>query len=536
MRMTGLLVILGLTASLEGGTVRIVAPAAGEDAGPRLREAIWQATSDGGPSRIELEAGRYVIATAADANWHVVIGGAVDLTLAGRRDETHIVFRDPARGGFFVTDGDRVGIENITIDYDPLPFTQGVILAVDTQAGTIDFQVDDGFPSPNEPWFTIEPPYRPFGMAFDPIARRLKSGVSDFFFVDQVRRAADAWTLRLDETEAPKAATLAAGDRFVLLARHGHGAFRFDNVRHGLMNQVTVHASPSLTVAMIDCHAMTVRGLRVTMPEGGRRLIASNGDGIHCQNNRTGPRIEDCLFEGLSDDGINIYATPIIVRQVINPSQVIVSGAPVRVGDRLQILDPRAGVIRGEPTVMAVDDLRVTFDTPVPGLVSEEDHHSADTIYNLSACGSGFVIRNNHLRNHRRNGLLLRGGDGVIEGNTFEHPAGFAIHACNEPEWPEGPAPWGLLVRGNTFIGGAYAGGYGNSPMTASIVMRGTGIGRAAEGRILRDLRIEKNRFIDPPSNRSLSIGSARGVVTDESADRVVTFNVEDLRFESPAP
>jgi hypothetical protein len=484
-----------------------------------------------GAKRINLAAGRYVVQSGHDANWFFVIGNATDLTLSGQGDSTQIIFRDPTRGGFLVAGGIGVAIENLAVDYDPPPMTQGTILAV--HDGSFQMQLDAGFPSLAEPWFTIDRPAPNMAMVFDPRTRRLKAHAPDYLFVASWRESEPGvWTLQLADDERHKTAMLSPGDRFVVMARRGNGTFRFQNMQYGALRNVTIHASPSLAVALIGCDAMAVQTMRIEIAPGSDRLIASNGDGIHCQNNRTGPRVEDCLFEGLGDDAINIYATPMFVREVIDASRVVIDGVMPRVGDRVQTLEPQRGIVRGRPQVIAVDAQMITFASPVDGMAV------GDTLYNLSACGAGFVIRNNHMRNHRRNGALLRGGDGVVEGNTFEHVGGFGVCAGNEPGWPEGPAPWGLVVRNNTFIGGGEPQGYGHG---AAIVIHGAGIGRAAEGMIIHDLHISNNRFTDPPGQTAISITSAHRIVIEnnragDDPARVHTFNTDDVRIDALSP
>jgi hypothetical protein len=70
---------------------------------------------------------------------------------------------------------------------------------------------------------------------------------------------------------------------------------------------------------------------------------------VHCQQNRDGPVIEDCYFEGMADDAINIYAPPNVLREIREPTQWLISpGCIVLPGDRLQVLDPQTGRVRGE--------------------------------------------------------------------------------------------------------------------------------------------------------------------------------------------
>lgn len=527
---------------LPANLIRLSPPADGADAATALRDAIAQAQALGPGARVELDAGRFIIESFADENWSIVIGNAHQFTLAGQGPETEIIFRDPRRGGIFVAGGSGVIVRDLTVDYDPPPFTQGTIVAVDLDAGTFDLRVDEGYPSPDAPWFATGDPPRNMAVAFDAHQRRLKAGAPDFYIVGgwQAHPATpNVWTIRLCDDERNKTSSLSPGDRFALLSRRGNGAFRFNGTVDSTLENVTVHASPSLTVALAACSDMTIRNLRVTYRAGSDRLIASTGDGLHVQQNRVGPIIQNCLFEGLCDDAVNIYAPPMIVRRVLSPSEVeVTASADVRIGDTLQIFDPRAGIVRAEPKVLAVRDVRdlraMTFDHPVDNIVAGEDHRSADTIYNLSACGAGYVITGNHMRNHRRFGLLLRAGGGVISDNTFENLGGWSICIGNEPSWPEGPAGADWLIRGNRFIAGAYSAGYGDSPFSASIVIQGMSLAGIPPTPLLSSVRIEDNHFTASPGG-AVALRSVRNVVlrrnrtAEGNPPRVITEHVEEV-------
>ena len=480
------------------------------DARDAIRQAIDAAVKAGPGAEVRLGPGRFNVNLPPGEKqhpWCFTLGGVKGLVIRGETGKTEIVFKNPASGGFFFSDCTDVFLKDLIFDYDPVPYTQGLIKSVDTGSGSFDLELEAGYPSLGEPWFKPEAGYDQLGLLFDARERHLKFGAPDFFIMggyEPVKDREQLWCVRLKEAERGKAASMAVGDRFALLARGGQGFSHFGNCTHSGLEGVTVHASPSLTVRLIACDGMELRGFSIAYRPGTTRLMASNGDGIHCQRNTRGPLVEGCLFEGLGDDAMNIYAPPLIVRQVFAHDQLLVAGGvPVRVGDQLQILDPQAGKIRAAVKAVEVKETaegsRIRLERPVEGMRAGADHRSADTIYNLSACGAGAVIRGNTMRWHRRHGVLLRGSHCLIEGNRFEMNGGFGVVLGNEPEWPEGPVPFDVTVRGNQFIGGGYCAGYGDSPLGASVMVRAAGIGRLAEERAIHNLTIEGNQFTDPP-------------------------------------
>lgn len=102
-------------------------------------------------------------------------------------------------------------------------------------------------------------------------------------------------------------------------------------------------------------------------------------------------------------------ATNLVVREIRSPTQWLVSpGALILPGDRLQVLDPRTGRVRGEAKVTDVKIQQRAFlievGRAVEGLTAGADHRTGDTLYNLDGCGAGFQIRRNHMNGNHGGG------------------------------------------------------------------------------------------------------------------------------------
>ena len=216
----------------------------------------------------------------------------------------------------------------------------------------------------------------------------------------------------------------------------------------------------------------------------------------------------------MADDAINIHARGSIVLAQPAPNQLRVNeGGTVRhrVGDRLQLYDPEAGRIRTDSLVLTgvVRDrtgtlltLNEAVETVVTGSTAQESDH----LFDLDACGAGAIIRNNTFGYHRGRSVLLKTTDCVVEANTFGNREGWGISMQQLQGWSEGPAAQRVTIRGNTFEGSPQAG------WSPSIFIQPTNrSGAPAEGRPVRDIRIEDNVFINPP-NGVLSAWSVNGL------------------------
>jgi hypothetical protein len=512
------------------------------DASDGIRAAIAAAQASGQPAEVILEAGAYRVRPAAPRQACFSIDQATNLVVRGAGQSTRMVITDPAAGGLSFGRCQQVSVRDLVLDYDPVPFCQGTIRAVDGQAGSFDLEVEHGYSTPDaENFVNAIEPYGKWGMILDPATRRIRSGTPDHFMTPRwEHREGRVWRFfTADEHHRRNLGYMRVGDAYVHLAR-GHGSAVFAQGCDGIsIVQVTVYAAPGLAVGLVGNRGeIQVRRLEVRIAPGSTRLLSANADGVHCQQNRSGPVIENCYFEGMADDAINIYTPPNILRELRSPTQWLVSpGALILPGDRLQVLNPKTGRWRGEVKVVDAKGERrahlITLDHSIEGAVAGADHRTADTLYNLDACGAGFLIRSNHMNGNRRYGCLLRAGGGIVEDNTFADTTGAGVVLANEPDWPEGPVPWGITIRRNRFIRGGTCLGYADSPHGAALALRPARLGHGlADAEAIRDVVIANNEFLDHAGSAIFLGGAANIIVRD---NRITASLNADRRRNGPS-
>ena len=434
------------------------------------------------------------------AGYAVEVYNCRGLTIEG--DEATIIITEPDHGAFLLRGVEDCIVRGITIDYDPLPFTQGTIVAVNPSAQTFDLALQDGYPSLNESYFASAS--GPWGMIFDPTERHLKEGTPSHVWMASWQHLSGepGRVFRLTPSYGGNVNYMTPGDRFVQLARaSGSGVHLFD-ARNCRVEDVTVHAGPSLAAANVQAEGTVYKHFRVEVKPGTDRLISTDADGVHCQDNRVGPLIEDCFFEGMADDAFNIYAIPNPLLAIHSSTDVaITSKAPILVGDSITIQAPVSGLFRGSATVTGVQygagQYRVQFAPAIANMRSAETTGSPDFLINLSCAGPGFTLRNNTMQWHRRHGMLVQGVDGLIEGNYIDHVSSLGIVIVNSPGWPEGPGPRMLTVRNNTVTGVAYDTN-GNTRSGAAIRIMGQDNGyNLADGPTLESIVLSGNTIQD---------------------------------------
>lgn len=495
-----------------------VIPDTGEDMGSAFRIMLQTVIAAGEPVEITLESGKYRIGGGPSHNTAITVQGASHLIIRGAGADTEIILMEPRQGGFFVIDGTDVWITDMAVDHDPVPYTQGQIMLVNAEEGWFDLITQEGYPTLTEPWFKEAPkPYGQWGMIFDSKAPKLKAGVSDFVFMDSWEQLGRrAWRMYPVKEQRERLREMQYGDRFVHMARHGRGgAAFFYKCRECGVRNLAVYASQSLAVGSIASDRITVEGMKIERRPGTDRLLTTNSDGVHCQQNLRGPIIENCVFESMADDSVNIYYYPNSVTGVVSETVIRASRQGViEEGNLLQFFEPRVGRVLAEVEVAEVGeapdgDYRITLSRPVSDIKAAPNGHS---IYNLSRCGADYVIRNNVFRNHRRHGMMLKAPQGLVEKNTLEGLGGMGIVAGNDPEWPEGVIPFDVTIRGNTIKDVGRSRWYGQDTRGAAIqIMTRASGGRVAAERCFHDVVLEENTIVNPPG-AALYIGASRNV------------------------
>lgn len=501
-----------------------------------LQNVIDKLINRGGGG-IKLEPGIYRV--APEDNSAFVICKGSQITISGQGDDTVIVSTNPQASVFWLEESSEIMIRDLRIDYDPLPFTQGEIVEVNVQANTFDLKIDEGFDGLNNKWFLeTNEAFCKWGMIFEPSGKHLKTDSPDHTFIESWNCVGDnVWRLKPQLKYQKNLDYMVKGDRFVQLARGiGIPAIMVNGCSACTVENVTVNASPCEAIVLTNCDDFTARNLRVKRPGNSNRLISTDSDGIHCKGNYAGPLIENCYFEGMADDTINIYSPPLTIESITSEKVVTINSAnQLRKKDQLQVYDFINGRIYSEPTIVNIissNDQKhlVELDRAVFGKGGLSKSFESIRVYNLSNSGRGYVIRNNLIEAHRRHGILLRTGNGIVESNTINAVAGLGIVVENAPGWPEGPLAENIVIKGNTIKHVGYSKGYCGPEKGGAITIQGLKLGGLAEGYVQRKILIEGNHIINP-IGPAIYIGSAEDVTIKENViERLATSRFENMK------
>lgn len=479
-------------------------PGADSDAGPGIRAAIAAAIACGPPAEVVLEAGTYRLGKPSAGDHAIRVANARDLTIRGSEQGTQLIITDPETGGFSLSNCLRTTVRDFTLDYDPPPFAQGTITAVDLDAQTYDLQVDEG---------CIEPDHAAFQNAkavWGLVVRPIEGTGDTRFGPTAIPAVIDSkigprhWRMKIGgpPTGYPdplRNSGMRSGDRFVHIARNYTAAFGASHCDDLTFENLTLHSSPGLAFLPYLCGKVTLRNCHVLRREGSGRMLSTNADGVHCRGCRKGITIDGCSFEGMADDGINIHSSAIPVLEVISPTELVLqrSHYTLLVGDRLEGMDVDTAGVVGQATVLSVEEApdrwayRVVLDGPMEGLRAGEGVQDADCLYNLSECGAGSLITNCHFRCFRGRGILLSAAGVRVSKNLFEVMEGWGISLNHEStRWAEGPLSRDIAITGNIFNG---KGGY----LPAIFLYSQQRDGKLSSARAIHNLLIQDNLFRD---------------------------------------
>ncbi len=428
----------------------------GKDDRAAVSAAIAQAKLMAGPVQIDFVSGVYDFFAVTPefsvsiANTVIPLQDCEKLIIDGHDAEIMIHRQDVSF--VWIWSSTNLIIRNFYIDYNPLPFSQGVVTEIIPDKTGFLMKLDPGFPAPNDSFFESCDSWGMLKNAAQP--GRLKANVSSFFrYADILDESSNLFRVTLANTD--QISSFEVGDAFVINGRSA-AIGRYGRSENITFDRLTIYACPGSLFVGSQTSKLNVLNCNGQLK--GNRLIVSGADGVHCQSARIGPWIENCDFEGLSDDCLNIYGLPIYVLEQLSPTQMSVyARASIQPGDRLAFFNPNAGRIMQETTVVSYSGSTLVLSDPVEKMniapvgtpVDVRGWKIYDHAYNLDTIGNYFIYRNNHMHDGRRYGIFIKASYGLVENNIFEGLSRTGIVLENNCNWPEGFYAKNIIIQSN---------------------------------------------------------------------------------------
>src|SRR5262249_21113322 len=193
-----------------------------------------------------------------------------------------LYFQRSNRGAILCQNCTSVTLQNFTVDFIQLPFTQMTITAVDPARRTLSFETLPGYQAPSD----FNTPRTPGGDD-DYYGFVFRNGVPIPQTGDLViNMPVSGSTLRLGAPGDPWAreanlAAIQSGDTLLMTDRGGPHTIHFTGSRNCNVQRVSIYSSGAMALTFPASPGMTVDHVQVIPRPGTTRLASGNADGIH---------------------------------------------------------------------------------------------------------------------------------------------------------------------------------------------------------------------------------------------------------------
>jgi hypothetical protein len=518
------------------------------EAGKKLLVDI-EAAVRRGDHYIRVAKGDYRFDTLSEHKYpsHITWTGLKDVTIDFQGST--FWFTEP-KTGLKLVNCENLKLENLFMDWDPLPNMQGKIVALHPEESAFDVKLDPGYEEAvTGRMRNSDGTSKWRGFLFDKENGDFKAGQSGFslsFKWDQKNedgsyrnRFWGFYGTSLEESG------LEVGDPIVILSRAGR-AIRIENLVNCVFEDITLYSSPFVAFASWGGSGHVFRRCKILRRPNTDRLIAGNADGINCANMEQGPLIEDCEIWNLGDDFVNIHAS--LARAIAQPApnQIVTSilnnrptiereiilefyerstmqSLGVRRAIKVEYLPEwyidaenctadlkhrwHSGDAAGLAYGATVKAHKITLDSPF--------EVNGDVIVVCPEFSSpGAVIRGNVFRGSPAKGIRQQAPKVLIENNDISYTGGAGLSLFGHPSyWGEGPYVFDAVVQNNRFFRNVW---FQNASSSAALLVREADY---RNSRLNRNIEIRENRIIESGGSGIVANGVTGLVVVDNVID-----------------
>jgi hypothetical protein len=414
----------------------------------------------------------------------------------------------------------NVTLRGMTIDYDPLPFTQGRIVAMAPDKTWIEFEIIDGYPENLEMRIEI------FDQRTELLKVETRYDWGPFQSLGNRRyRVSRGAGHRFD----PKRDLEEVGDILVTNSSHAPGgqaghAIVTANSANVVLEDIRLYASNCFSYLEHDCDGTTYRRCSIDrrplaedlQPRGLRRLRSSDADAFHSKHAVRGPQIISCTAKYQGDDCVNICGEYYMVMGTtqnkirmlsrhksnisIGDSVELVSYTGERLADAKVVAIEADGKVKPEEQTFLkaqhmnqgtkdglmrpdTDAWTLTLDRAVAlpmGSVVASTRHT----------GNGFLVKDCDFGFNRSRGILIKGSNGQVVGNRLTGCWMASVLVAPEWWWLESGSSSDLVIADNQIT---------DCRATAIEVVARGGTGALAPSGAHKNIAIRNNTILNSP-------------------------------------
>lgn len=239
-------------------------------------------------------------------------------------------------------------------------------------------------------------------------------------------------------------------------------AIHITNSKDALIKNVTVYGAGGMGLIVERTENITLDGMKVTSTND--RMVATRADATHFIGCKGTIKLENCLFEHMLDDGVNVHGAYVPVAKYRGNNEFICDISHFQ----------QWGLIFGEPgdkiALMSRETVLPFFETRIKSVRILNEHRFIltvaevpETMPELMSVENmtwypDLIMRNNIIRENRaRSVLVTTKGKVLIENNYFSSQMhGILIEGDNN-KWYESGAVEDVIIRNNEFVNIGYS-------------------------------------------------------------------------------
>lgn len=403
-----------------------VIPNTGEDMTENIQNAIEMLSSG---ATLTFDEGEYIVSPKVGEKYCLDLTGENDVVING--GGAKFLLSDSFSGFMRINGGSRITVKNLAVDYINKPWEQGTVINTVKAASDEEKSYFDMELSENSGFFNTELFKNNVSACFltvrddaDPTLQNKKSN-EHYLVCGVLPLGENVYRFYVSDWSEYMifSGGMEAGDKVIVNLRNMSGsALNIGGASDVEINNVTVYASGECGIkAAYMGGDLTLDGFRMLISEG--RWICSNADGVHFQFSRGKFIAKNCVFEGLSDDCINLYQIPLSVASADNGTLAFCGAAQrPKAGDLLTVINSNTGRVkyRGAEVI----------NTTSEGVTLNGDYTEigpGDSVFIENGMFGYSEITNNKFLNSRRYGLIIRAENILVEGNEFRNLGNDAV-------------------------------------------------------------------------------------------------------------
>jgi hypothetical protein len=371
-------------------------------------------------------------------------------------------------------------LRGLSVDYDPLPFTQGRIVGLSADKSVHEIEILAGYPAADT--------------AYDFKYQIFRSGDHELRSIDYYDldvEAVSSTRLRVRKKAGGPTPLERVGD-VVAIGSHNTGdrelshAVFLTKCEDTLLDKVSIFASNCFAFLELDCHGVTYKQCHVekrgAAVDPWRRSVprvrSANADAFHTKRASAGPKIVGCYAHHMGDDCVNICGDYHLVASATDTKLRVIAkdGMDIAEGDLVELVsfnggrltDARVVSLRELEALTRADRLLIQSLNLHPSFKDREGGHlskvfelildravslpGASLVSARERQGQGFLVAGCDFGHVRSRGILIKASDGEIRDNTLTKCRMESIKVAPEFFWLESGSSCNVKILRNTVL------------------------------------------------------------------------------------